>query len=214
MTGFFRRFKKVQTDRTKEYWAEAAKGSLEKTMDKICDGFDEETFATKKDSILFFLNIPLLSEYVVLDLACGIGRTCKWVAPKVNQYVGVDFIPEMIEKAKEYNKQYTNAKFYINDGSTLNIFENKMFDVVYCEIAFQHMDKTIQKSYVKDIHRILKDNGVFYAQIPRISFYNDESYAYKDEEINDLLKNFNVTYYDIENPAYKAYYVFKAEKTQ
>ena len=212
MVSFLRRFKKVRTDRTKEYWAQAAKGSLEKTMEKICDGFDGETFATKKDSILFFLNVPLLPEYVVLDLACGMGRTCKWVSPKVKQYVGVDFIPEMIEKAKEYNKQYTNAKFYINDGSTLNIIEDEMFDIVYCEIAFQHMNKTIHKSYVSDIHRTLKKNGLFYAQIPRMSFYNDEDYAYKDEEINELLKNFNVTYYDVENPTYRAYYAFKAEK--
>ncbi|MDE1868106.1 MAG: methyltransferase domain-containing protein, partial [Thaumarchaeota archaeon] len=109
MTGFLHRFfKKHPTDRTKEYWAEAAKGPLEKTIEKICDGFDRETFATKKDSILFFLDIPLLPEFVVLDLACGIGRTCKWVSPKVKQYVGVDFIPDMIEKAKEYNKQYPN----------------------------------------------------------------------------------------------------------
>lgn len=213
MKKFFRKFlRRKRTDRTQEYWSEAAKGSLEETMEKICDGFDRETFEEKKDSILFFLNVPLVPDAVVLDLACGIGRTCRWVAPKIRQYVGVDFIPQMIEKAREYNKEYTNARFYVNNGKTLDVFNDQMFDIVYCEIAFQHMTKPIQKSYVQEIYRVLKKRGLFYAQLPKMSFYNDDTYALTENEARDLLKNFKVIFFDVENPVYKAYYAFRAEK--
>ena len=204
--------KKIPSDRTREYWNNAANASLEETMENICENFDKKTFETKKDSMIFELKIPMSQNDVVLDLACGIGRTCRWVAPKVKQYVGVDFIPEMIKKAHNYNKQYENAKFYVNDGITLDMFDNETFDVVYCEIAFQHMLKNVQESYIKEIHRVLKNNGRFYAQIPKMSFYKDDSYALTDTEIKNLLKNFKVTYMDIKNPRYSAYYVFQAEK--
>lgn len=207
----YRLFKKPN-DRSKEYWQKAAKADIETTMEKICHGFNEDTFKTKKDSVLFYLDIPLKKDATILDLACGIGRTCQWVAPNVKQYVGIDFIPEMITKAREYNKQYSNTVFYSNDGKTIPL-EDKSVDIVYCEIAFQHMVKKIQESYVSEIYRVLKDGGSFYAQIPRLEFYKDESYAHNDEQITELLHNFSVKYYnDISHEGYKMYYVFKATK--
>ena len=98
---FLRRNK--PTDRTKEYWENAAKKSVENVIESICDKYDQETFESKKESLIFSQKIQLTPDMKVLDLACGMGRTCRWVAPNVKEYVGVDFIPEMIEKAKAYN---------------------------------------------------------------------------------------------------------------
>jgi ubiquinone/menaquinone biosynthesis C-methylase UbiE len=154
--------------------------------------------------------MQLTPDIRILDLACGMGRTCRWVAPKVKEYVGVDFIPEMIEKAKAYNSQINNAKFLVNDGKTLNIFEDESFDIIYSELAFQHMVKPIQESYVNEIHRVLKNNGLFYVQLPRIEFYKDPSYARTKEEVDELFKDFKVTYTDIS----PAYYYIQATKLQ
>ena len=87
------------TNRTREYWEREASKPVETVIKRICTDFDRESFETKKESLIFFMEIPFNSELKVLDLACGMGRTCKWVAPKVREYVGADFIPEMIEKA-------------------------------------------------------------------------------------------------------------------
>lgn len=40
----------------------------------------------------------------VLDVACGIGRTCKWFKPE--NYLGIDFVPGFIEVAKEKNPKH------------------------------------------------------------------------------------------------------------
>jgi len=196
------------TDRTKKYWENAAKKSVESVMESICDQFDKETFESKKESLIFSQKMQLTPDIRILDLACGMGRTCRWVAPKVKEYVGVDFIPEMIEKAKAYNSEINNAKFLVNDGKTLNIFEDENFDIIYCELAFQHMLKSIQESYMNDIHRVLKNNGLFYVQLPRFEFYKDPSYARTKEEVDELFKDFKVTYADIS----PAYYYIKATK--
>ena len=185
----------------KDYWEKAAHGSMKKTMNKICDGFDPQSFETKQESIIFFKEFQLTKDSVVLDLACGMGRTCRWIAPKIKEYVGVDFIPEMIEKAKKYNSEYLNTKFLINDGKTLNIFSDRTFDVVYCEIAFQHMPRDVQKSYVNEVYRILKDNGMFFVQLPKIEYYNDSTFAFSKEDANLLLKDYKVKYLKT-TPAY------------
>lgn len=202
----YRLIKKTHTDRTKKYWEEAAKKPLDDTMEMICDNFNRNTFENKKESII--TKIPLSKDKIILDLACGIGRTCKWVAPFVKQYHGVDFIDDMIIKARAYNKDYTNVTFHVNDGRTLGIFENDFFDIVYSELAFQHMPKNIQKSYVKEVYRVLKKEGLFYVDIPRIEYYNDNSYALTELEIENLFKDF-----EIEMERGPAYCQIKAKKT-
>jgi len=202
---------KNTTDRTYEYWKEAANGNLNKVMNKICDNYNKDDFNLNKDSIIFNLNIKFKKEDIVLDLACGIGRTCKWVAPKVARYIGIDFIPAMIDKARIFNKDYQNAEFFVNDGKTLSSWDIPI-DIVYCELAFQHMLKPVQQSYVKEIYRVLKQNGRFYGQLPRLSYYKDETYSLSEEEAKELLKDFNVTWIQIHNKYPYPYYYFKAMK--
>ena len=197
------------TDRTEKYWKKAASKDIESVMESICDQFDRKTFEEKKEALIFSQKVKLNKEMKVLDLACGMGRTCKWVSPHVKEYFGVDFISEMIEKAKEYNRDFTNAKFLVNDGTTLNILDDEYFDLAYSELAFQHMLKPVQESYVKDLHRVLKKGGLFYVQIPRIEYYNDESYSRTKKETDQLFSQFTVTY---ENE-FPAYYYIRAEKT-
>jgi len=214
MKNFVRNFlrKKEPSDRTKKYWDIAGNEQLEKTMEKICFNFDKDTFENEKDSIVFELNIPFSKESIVLDLACGIGRTCKWVSPKVKEYFGVDFIPGMIKKAKIYNKKFDNAKFFMNDGKTLKIFEDETFDLAYCELAFLHMLKPIQSSYIREIFRVLKKNGLFYCQLPKITFYKDDSYALTDDEVETLLKDFEVTQIKTKERTNSLFYSIKAKK--
>jgi len=202
------RKKLKSNDRTKKYWEKAGNKDIESVMEFICDKFDRETFETKKESLIFSQKIKLDKEMRVLDLACGIGRTCRWVAPFVKEYVGVDFIPETIEKAKEYNKEISNAEFHVNDGQSIKIFDDESFDLAYSELAFQHMLKPIQESYIKELRRVLKKGGLFYVQIPRLEYYNDSSYSRTRKETDQLFKEFSIIY---ENEA-PAYYYIRAQK--
>ncbi|MGI0046475.1 MAG: class I SAM-dependent methyltransferase [Nitrosotalea sp.] len=177
-----------------EYWKKAASGSDAKAIEKICDGFNEEDFESKKESLVFMKEFQVSLQDEVLELACGMGRTCRWVSPKVKQYTGVDFIPQMIEKAKNYNSSFLNAKFVLNDGRTLNMFHDNTFDVVYCELAFQHMTKDVQQSYVHEVYRVLKKSGTFFAQLPNMEFYKDPTFALSKEEVDNLFGKYTINY--------------------
>jgi ubiquinone/menaquinone biosynthesis C-methylase UbiE len=196
------------TDRTEKYWKKAARKDVESVMEAICDQFDRETFEIKKEALIFSQNIKLDKKMKILDLACGIGRTCKWVAPHVDEYIGIDFIPEMIKKAREYNSEFENAKFVVNDGKTLNVLNADYFDLAYSELAFQHMLKPVQESYVNEIFQVLKKDGLFYVQIPRLEYYNDKTYSRTKKETDELFQKFSFTYEDTTD----AYYYIKAKK--
>ena len=177
-----------RSDLTREYWEEAAGGSVDKAVDAICDGYDQSQFAELAG--VHFDESELGASHVVLDLACGMGRTCRRVAGRVGEYHGVDFIPEMIAKARKHNRGVQNATFHVNDGRTLAGFADATFDTVYSELAFQHMPKDVQRSYAAEAERVLKGGGLFFAQLPRMEFYNNAEYALTEAEARDLLSPF------------------------
>lgn len=65
------------TDRTEKYWKKAASKDVESVMESICDQSDKKTFDTKKEALIFSQNIKFDKNMKILDLACGMGRTCK-----------------------------------------------------------------------------------------------------------------------------------------
>lgn len=187
----FRRRDPSQPDRTltKEYWAEAAAAPDEETINAICDGYGPREFGEQAASRLPLYG-DLRGDMAVLDLCCGMGRTCRHVAPLVKEYHGVDFVEGMITKARGYNKGVPNATFHVNDGISLGGFADGAFDLVYCELAYLHMPKKTQRAYTSEVIRILGDGGLFFVQIPRAEFYAGAEYALTDGEIRDLLAGF------------------------
>ena len=174
---------------TKEYWVEAAAAPDEETVNLICDGCGPREFAEQSASRLPLYG-DLRDSMTVLDLCCGMGRTCRHIAPLVREYHGVDFAEGMVAKAREYNKGIPNATFHANDGRTLKGFADATFDLVYCELAYQHMPKKTQKSYTAEVLRVLRPGGLFFAQIPRAEFYTGAEYALTEGDIRALLSGF------------------------
>lgn len=183
-----RRKRAPLSDMTREYWEDAAGGSVEKAVNAICWGYDPQQFAEQGG--VHFDESELGASHVVLDLACGMGRTCRRVAGMCREYHGVDFIPEMVAKASEYNKGVHNAVFHVNDGRTLSGFADATFDIVYSELAFQHMSKDVQRSYAAEAERVLKGGGLFFAQLARMEFHNNVEYALTEAEARGLLSPF------------------------
>lgn len=174
---------------TREYWDEAAAAPDDETINAICDGCGPREFGEQAAS-----RLPLYGDLhggmAVLDLCCGMGRTCRHVAPLVREYHGVDFAEGMVAKAREYNAGVPNASFHVNDGLTLGGFADGTFDLVYCELAYQHMPKGTQAAYTSEVLRVLRSGGLFFAQLPRAEFYEGAEYALTSGEIRGLLSGF------------------------
>jgi SAM-dependent methyltransferase len=175
------------TDRSRDFWEEAAEID---PYDAICDGWSRKKFDTTRESIVFSFEETLNRDMNVLDVACGIGRVGRFLAPLVGKYVGIDFSDNMIRLARSRFKKTPNVEFHVNDGRTLQPLPDDTFHLAFCECAFQHMEKDNTRSYIKEVHRVLRKDGVFLAQIPRFDFYQDV-YAFSLAETEGLFAGFS-----------------------
>ena len=181
----------------KETWDEVA---LINPEGNILTGYTKEKFWD------FEVKIEGLNQDTIfLDIGCGIGRIAKWVSPLIKEYYGVDFSTEMIKKAKEIFKDHKNVNFFVNNGIDLE-FEDNKFDVVYVFLLFQHMTKENTLNYIKEVYRILKKGGIFFAN--NIGLAEKYEGGLTNDEIEKAMRPFKI----LNKEKTKCYYDIKCQK--
>ena len=107
------------------------------------------------------------SELIGLDFACGPGRNIVKYNFRFKRLDGVDISPVNIEKAKKYTSpKGIKSNLYVSNGVDIDVVPPNEYDFVMSTIALQHICVyDIRYSIMKDIHRVLKDGGVFTAQM-------------------------------------------------
>jgi ubiquinone/menaquinone biosynthesis C-methylase UbiE len=149
----------------RQYDAEAQMWS-ESYRDPVVGGFDDHN--AWEDYSLLFTEIANPSEKIAIDFACGPGRNLVKYKDFFKRLDGVDISSVNIEKAKSYtaNHGITNINLYVNNGIDLQCIDSNIYDVVMSTIALQHICVyDIRKSYFKEFYRILKNDGIFTAQM-------------------------------------------------
>ncbi|SFD34232.1 class I SAM-dependent methyltransferase [Clostridium uliginosum] len=124
----------------------------------------------------------------VLDLGCGAGRNTVALVYEGFQMYGVDYSKECVEITKERCKKIKNSKVVIKQNSNTDIpIENNILDaVVACgSLFFSNLQD--RKLLIKSINRVLKKDGVFWA-----NWRTTEDYMYKKGE--RIEKNFYFLY--------------------
>ncbi len=97
----------------------------------------------------------------ILDLGCGPGRDAKIFADKGYQVIGIDLSKGMIEAATNRVK---NAEFKVMDIRQLK-FDDNHFDGVWASASFLHIPKKEIIKGFQEVHRVLKDKGIFYISV-------------------------------------------------
>ncbi len=115
----------------------------------------------------------------ILDIGCGIGRMAipltKFLK-KDGKYFGFDIDQNGIEWCqKNITTKYPNFTFqhvniynpYYNKKGTIQAknfrfpCENEIFDFVFATSVFTHMPQNQVMQYLQEIHRVLKNEGIF-----------------------------------------------------
>ena len=128
-----------------------------------------------------------------LEIGCGIGKTTEFIAKEYNKLniIAIDYDKEQIKIANK--NKFKNAKFSQGDATHLK-FKNSSFDYVIESNSFHHLD---YKAAIKEVSRVLKNNGTFYLMDvsqyffiwPVYLFFPPESSFSKREFINSLEDN-------------------------
>lgn len=130
----------------------------------------------------------------VLDVACGEGYGAAFLAESASSVVGVDIDPEALEHAQRTHVR-DNLRFVQGSAAALPIEGEKRFDLVTSFETIEHVDDASQRAFVREVRRLLKDDGLFVISSPDRRTYSDER-GYRNafhvrelyfEEFRDLL---------------------------
>ncbi len=106
----------------------------------------------------------------VLDLGCGIGRMTRSLARRFSHVYAVDVSPEMISRAKAFNKDLSNVTWHLVDGFDLAFIQDRQIDFAFSFLVFQHVPhREIVMRNIEEMLRVLRPGGFFLFQ------YNGES---------------------------------------
>lgn len=130
------------------------------TYHKVASGFDE----TRK-----VIDWPILKEWAeslpkdtrIADIGCGSGRLLRYLKDKQVQYIGVDPVKELLDRAKASAQSLgvINSQFLM--GDLLNVpLRDQSQDVVFCVAALHHIPSAeLRSAACKELCRILKPGG-------------------------------------------------------
>lgn len=108
---------------------------------------------------------------IVLDAACGEGYGSSLLAEKAAKVTGLDLDRNTVEKAE---KKYGNEKLSYQSGSVEKLpFEDGTFDAVVSFETIEHVGEEVQKSFLREISRVLKPDGILIMSTPNKTVYTD-----------------------------------------
>jgi len=105
-----------------------------------------------------FIQKYLTTPAKVLVIGCGAGRECIPLQKKGFEVFGIDFIPEIITKARQLSD---NIKYLVMDAVSLG-FKAESFDAVLMLSQFLSLipTKSDRLQTLKEVRRVLVPNGI------------------------------------------------------
>ena len=104
-----------------------------------------------------------LGEMKMLDIGIGGGRTTRYFAPLVKEYVGIDYSAEMIAACRQkFENAAANVSLQVSDARDLNLFESNYFDFIL--FSFNGIDYVCHSDRLKilrEVARVGKSGGYF-----------------------------------------------------
>jgi SAM-dependent methyltransferase len=93
-----------------------------------------------------------------LDFGCGVGRLSIALAEHVDEVIGVDISPTMLETAREFDST-GRCQFVENDREDLAMFGDGSFDLIVSSLALQHIPTRLARGYLSEMLRVLRPGG-------------------------------------------------------
>ena len=96
----------------------------------------------------------------ILDTGCGTGKHSVYFAGRGYDVIGIDMSAGMMKEAAK-NSTSLRINFVLGDMRSLT-FPSDFFDGVWTVAAIAHLTSEDKQRFIREAHRVLKRDGVFY----------------------------------------------------
>lgn len=133
--------------------------------------FESGQSPMRLERLLPYLNLQ--SDMTVADFACGNGMLAAQAAPRVRQYVGVDFSPEFIDSARRRAQVLGlgNAEFACAEIAEFCRQNPSRFDAAFAMDFSEHVYDVEWAAILAAVRSALKQGGKFYLHTPNAGFF-------------------------------------------
>lgn len=167
---------------------------------KIVDWESEEAQNLRFKALIEHFN---MSGNVLLDVGCGVGSLAEYIDKNnINlYYIGIDIMPEMVERAKSKNYKNINPQFMTMDFFKKTDIKDDV-DYIYTSGIF-NLNLGNNEEFLKEAIEaflLAARKGVCFnlLDISCKEKYGDKYYYYKKDDIllltQDILKKLNLSY--------------------
>ena len=132
----------------------------------------------------------------VLDLGCGRGDVCFYIAKKGANVIGIDYSQDAIKLVNESLKNLApsirkRVKFYKQDAKKIINYKPDTFDVIIAFDFFEHLYKEELEEVMKKVSRILKRNGLLVVHTESNKIYLNFTHRIYTYPISSFLLKIN-----------------------
>lgn len=148
----------------------------------------------------------IVRDKIVLDAACGTGYGSRILAQTAQKVYAMDLSAEAVEYARE---NYGNEHIEYLQGSVEQLpFENASLDVVVSFETIEHVDGKVQKKFLQEIYRVLKEDGLLIMSSPNKKLFTDERNLITEFHVKEFYEKEFLSFIGEIFPHYRIYNQF------
>jgi hypothetical protein len=102
----------------------------------------------------------LLPVSRIVEIAPGHGRWTAFLLPYCDEYIGVDLSETCIGICEERFAAVDKARFFVNDGRSLPMVEQRGADFVFSFDSLVHVEADVMRDYMGELAEKLSDDGI------------------------------------------------------
>jgi len=101
---------------------------------------------------------------IILDMATGSGHGAARLSQKASLVVGVDYLPEYIQKARDNYPEHERLHFQIGDARNYMYLNGNSFSVAISLHTIEHVAE--ERALLQTLHKNLKPGGKLILEVP------------------------------------------------
>ncbi|MBN8548853.1 MAG: glycosyltransferase [Deltaproteobacteria bacterium] len=131
----------------------------------------------ERDFEIIASDIKDCESKVMVELGCGVGRLLRPALKRFKRVIGFDVSSSAISKARELLGDSAALELHVGNGFDLQPLADGSVDVAVSFAALTCMPTDVIVNYLREIHRVLRPNGV-----ARLQVYVGEEYRVCQED--------------------------------